>query len=490
MEEGIFGAGDSEAEISRLERPAKRQDWVTPDGTLFDLTIPATVYPPREDTNVLARALRTLGPGKGQRLLEIGCGSGAVSIYAASLGYRVRACDINPYAVAATKANAKRLGLDVEVFEGGPGPKEDGLVEQWAGQELHDIVVWNLPYLTHDASIDDVLGPLEEAALLDTDQKGLTSRLMKHVSDNQLINDQGLMLLLVSGNSRGLEAERVAQKHGFAARCVTTHSFKEGDPLRVVAIWQPYNGASRHHFSEIPSTNQAALDQSQCVGDLFTAQHQTKARGRRNRTWSSEDKCFAGTWTLALGTPSMSPGLIQILAGHAVITTHAILGAKGDAMVLKWPNDIIQLADGSTGKVAGVLVEGVSKGEESKIVLGIGVNFSTNQPRNHEFPIAYLDEVIPGVDSEQYTAVIHAVIASYFEHRDGVKNTPYQALIGMLNKEVKRSEQVLGNPNYRMESWVIKELDNEGNLTLINSQNKTVNISDGEDLGWPLISKD
>lgn len=186
----------------------------------------------------------------------------------------------------------------------------------------------------------------------------------------------------------------------------------------------------------------------------------------------------------------MSPGLIQILAGHAVITTHAILGAKANAMVLKWPNDIIQLADGSTGKVAGVLVEGVSKGVESKIVLGIGVNFSTNQPRDYEFPIAYLDEVIPGVDSERYTAVIHAVIASYFEHRDGVKNTPYEALIGMLNKEVKRSEQVLGNPNYRMESWVIKELDNEGNLTLINSQNKTVNISDGEDLGWPLISKD
>lgn len=490
MEEGIFDAGDSEAEISRLKRPAKRQDWATPDGTLFDLTVPATVYPPREDTNVLARALRTLGPGKGQRFLEIGCGSGAVSIYAASLGYRVRACDINPYAAAATKANAKRLGLEVEVFEGGPGPKEDGPVEQWAGQEPHDIVVWNLPYLSHDTSIDEVLGPLEEAALLDTDQKGLTSRLMKHVSNNQLINDQGLILLLVSGNERGLQTERVAQKHGFAARCVATHSFEDGDPLRVVAIWQAYNGASRHHFNEIPSTNQAALDQSQCVGDLFTAQHQSKARGRRNRIWSSEDKCFAGTWTLALGTPAMSPGLIQILAGHAIITTHAILGVKEEAMVLKWPNDIIQLTDGSAGKVAGVLVEGVSKGDESKIVLGIGVNFSTNQPQNHEFSIAYLDEVKPKVDPEFYTAVIHAVIASYFEHRDDVKSTPYKTLIEILNKEVKRSEHVLGKPNYRLEEWVIKELDNEGSLTLTNSQNKTVIISDGEDLEWPLISND
>ena len=488
MEEGIFGAGDSEAEISRLKRPAKRQDWVTPDGTLFEITIPATVYPPREDTDVLARALRTLGPGKGQRFLEIGCGSGAVSIYAASLGYRVRACDVNPYAVAATKANAQRLGHDVEVSEGGPGPKEDGPVEQWAGQEPHDVVVWNLPYLSHDASIDDVLGPLEEAALLDTDEKGLTSRLMKHVSENQLINDQGLILLLVSGNNRGLQAERVAQKHGFAARCVTTHSFEDGDPLRLIAIWKPYSGASRHHFSEIPSTNQAALDQSRCVGDLFTAQHQSKARGRRNRAWSSEDRCFAGTWTLALNTPSMSPGFIQILAGHAVITTHAILGVKEEAMVLKWPNDIIQLTDESAGKVAGVLVEGVSKGDEGKVVLGIGVNFSTNQPRNHEFSIAYLDEVIPEVDSEQYTAVIHAVIASYFEHRSGVKNASDEALIEMLNNEVKRSEKILGRPNYRLESWVIKGVDRKGKLSLTNSQNETVLVSDGEDLEWPLIS--
>ena len=202
MDDGIFGKDDSEAEILRLERPATRSNWMTPDGTAFDLTIPPTVYPPREDTDLLCQTLRGLGPGKGQRLLEIGCGSGAVSLYAASLGYRVRACDINPYAVAATKANAQHLRHDLDVHEGGPGPRSDGSVEQWSGTQPHDVVVWNLPYLNHDPTVEEVLGPLEEAALLDTDDKGLVSRLMTQVSENQLISKNGIILLLVSGNEK------------------------------------------------------------------------------------------------------------------------------------------------------------------------------------------------------------------------------------------------------------------------------------------------
>ena len=126
MVDGIFNLSDSEAEISRLERSAERRAWITPDGTVLDLIVPATVYPPRKDTNLLCQALRSIGPGKGKNILDIGCGSGAVSLYAASLGYKVRACDINPFAVAATRHNAKRCRFNVQVHEGGPGPSIDG----------------------------------------------------------------------------------------------------------------------------------------------------------------------------------------------------------------------------------------------------------------------------------------------------------------------------------------------------------------------------
>ena len=49
----------------------------------IELTIPPTVYPPREDSSLLDRTIAELGPGHGKHLLEIGCGSGAISIAAA-----------------------------------------------------------------------------------------------------------------------------------------------------------------------------------------------------------------------------------------------------------------------------------------------------------------------------------------------------------------------------------------------------------------------
>jgi biotin-[acetyl-CoA-carboxylase] ligase BirA-like protein len=490
MDDGIFGKDDSEAEILRLERPATRSNWMTPDGTAFDLTIPPTVYPPREDTDLLCQTLRGLGPGKGQRLLEIGCGSGAVSLYAASLGYRVRACDINPYAVAATKANAQHLRHDLDVHEGGPGPRSDGSVEQWSGTQPHDVVVWNLPYLNHDPTVEEVLGPLEEAALLDTDDKGLVSRLMTQVSENQLISKNGIILLLVSGNERGLDAEQEAQKNGFAARCVSKHAFEEGDGLRTIAIWNPYTSASTHRFESLASTNQSALEQSRSVGDLFTALQQTSGRGRRGRAWSSEKSCFAGTWTLALGPPTMSPGLMQILAGHAVIATHRILGVNESSMALKWPNDVIQAAQGNTGKVAGVLVEGRSKGEQSKIVVGIGVNFASEQSAEPSYPIAHLLDAVPKMKIEHYERVIHAIIASYFEHHPKVKATSQEDHLAVLMDELIRSQELLGKPFYRNEQWFIEGLDVQGSLVLGNHRQETVVIPDGEDLQWPVFMVD
>ena len=75
-----------------------------------------------------------MGPGKGRKFLEIGCGSGALSILASSLGWNVHACDINPFAVAATRGNmAKNLQNGI-VKEGGIGPDKF----PFEGQIRHD----------------------------------------------------------------------------------------------------------------------------------------------------------------------------------------------------------------------------------------------------------------------------------------------------------------------------------------------------------------
>jgi ribosomal protein L11 methyltransferase len=51
-------------------------------------------------------------------VLDLGCGSGVLAIAAARLGFApVRACDLDPLAVAATQLNAAANGVEVEVFE-------------------------------------------------------------------------------------------------------------------------------------------------------------------------------------------------------------------------------------------------------------------------------------------------------------------------------------------------------------------------------------
>ena len=484
MADGIFNLSDSEAEISRLGRSAERRAWTTPDGTIFDLTIPATVYPPREDTDLLCRALRTIGPGKGKRLLEIGCGSGAVSLYAASLGYKVRACDINPFAVAATRNNAKQWHFDVQVHEGGPGPLIDGNHTQWAGDTAHDVVVWNLPYITPESEMEHVLGPLEEAALLDTDQIGLIPRLMRHVRENQLIAKNGLILVLVSGNERGLGAEKSAHSFGFAARCVATHAFADGEQLRVVAIWNPYANASIKEFESIPSTNQSALQNASIEGDFFLAKHQTAGRGRRGRAWSSEAECFAGSWLIQNGTSELAPGLMQILGGYAILRTNQAFGVPREVMALKWPNDIFLHQEGKLGKVAGVLIEGTSKGKIGKVVMGIGINFQLAKQTEPPYPIADLSRWWSTKKATEYRKILHAIIASFFEKRDDIKSTNYLALIPSLEQEIIEAVEHLGEPIYRNLTWSIDGLTEAGNLRLINEQNQTAIIEDGEDLEW------
>ena len=106
-----------------------------------ELVVPETVYPPREDTLLLCDAISKLKKRNG-RALEIGCGSGAVTMQLASLGWNVISCDVNPYAVSATRGNVENHGLSalVEVHESGIGE----------GMEIPsdvELLVWNIPYL-------------------------------------------------------------------------------------------------------------------------------------------------------------------------------------------------------------------------------------------------------------------------------------------------------------------------------------------------------
>ncbi len=85
-------------------------------GTLR-LTIAPGVFHPGLffSTRVLLKFMLKL-PLQGKKVLELGAGSGLLSLAAAQQGALVTATDINPNAVEALKTNASKNNLEMEVF--------------------------------------------------------------------------------------------------------------------------------------------------------------------------------------------------------------------------------------------------------------------------------------------------------------------------------------------------------------------------------------
>ena len=118
------------------------------------------VYPPSEDSILL---IECLDVRKGERVLEIGCGSGVVSIHCASNGCDVTSVDINPYAVELTGSNFYRNGLKGDVSVSDVYSNVEG---------RFDTIIFNLPYLPTEDDIgiiskawdggSDGMGPLPE----------------------------------------------------------------------------------------------------------------------------------------------------------------------------------------------------------------------------------------------------------------------------------------------------------------------------------------
>ncbi|WP_375256694.1 HemK2/MTQ2 family protein methyltransferase [Streptomyces sp. MNP-20] len=130
------------AHPSRQPTPPTR----TPSGAarparLF--TLPG-VYAPQYDTDLLTRSLRREAIDEDTAVLDLGSGSGALSVAAAALGARVTAVDISRRAVLTTRLNALRNGLRVTAHRG-------DLADALPGA-CCDLLVSNPPYVPGPSS--------------------------------------------------------------------------------------------------------------------------------------------------------------------------------------------------------------------------------------------------------------------------------------------------------------------------------------------------
>ena len=154
-----------------------------------------------------------------------------------------------------------------------------------------------------------------------------------------------------------------------------------------------------HHRPDVPSTNQWAMDWLKSETPrrpiLFTADHQTKGKGQRERQWHSERGRDVVMSLVLPVQPHWTPASLNKRVALTVRSTllEALPGAMNERSVLvKWPNDVLIWHGAGHYKVGGILVENVWRGSAwSHAVIGIGVNVQSRRLTQHYRAISLSD---------------------------------------------------------------------------------------------------
>ncbi len=162
------------------------------------VTVPVGVFPPKFflSTKLLCRTLTSMEL-QGRTLLEVGSGSGAVSLVAARGGAIVTAVDLSDRACYATRRNAAANGLTIDV-------RASDLFDAVGG--TFDLVVVNPPYFRHDPStqFDHAFHAGSEFQYFHR----LFSGLDEHLHDASTV-----LMVLTEGCDGSIDA--IARQHGF-----------------------------------------------------------------------------------------------------------------------------------------------------------------------------------------------------------------------------------------------------------------------------------
>ena len=427
--------------------------------------MPKTVYPPREDSRLLIDSIDKLNQSKG-KAMEIGCGTGIISINLAKKGWKVEALDINPYAVISTKENIIRGGVEelVSTQEGGLGEQGFRIPEDVT------LLVWNLPYLSPPSEDEPRLEWIEEASMSDLNEKGwghlLVEYLEKHI---EKINPELLIILVQrkypASPSKTSDWSNLGWSHRILDSCWL---FEE--KLEVVAYWKPGIGVPVKKILECDSTMDEAKKLSIYGWQRIITEKQTIGRGRRNSDWNSKDNDLLATWSINKTLiEQINPGLIQIAVGSRISN---ILG-----QYCKWPNDIV---DNNGHKMGGVLVEMDSESENLRI--GVGINRFNHQIG--DLIIRGWKENLPKLELDQLFSIIDAELSTLFEEHPLLEN---KFDIGEIKSESWRILSRLISRGYSLNmdgiSSRITALETDGYLSII-SNNHSRNIHDIDTLEW------
>lgn len=192
------------------------------------------------------------------------------------------------------------------------------------------------------------------------------------------------------------------------------------DPIRwpAEAIWQAVApslpGFTVEVLPLIDSTNSELMRRFRAAGPtaaepvLLVAEQQSAGRGRMGRSWQSQ----AGDSLLfSLGLPLQPADWsgLSLAVGVSLADSLEPAPAGTPAIRLKWPNDLWLTDSRGERKLAGILVETASWGEQRYVVIGVGINIrplslpaaSAAAGEAPALAPAALQELLPGLDVAQ-----------------------------------------------------------------------------------------
>ena len=100
-------------------------------------------------SEIFAKFISGLDDLNGKYILDMGCGSGVVSVFAASKGARCIAVDVNPVSIKAAEENAKKNGFGDKIKA-----LQSNLFENIPPEEKFDIIFFNPPYYEKEPKTD------------------------------------------------------------------------------------------------------------------------------------------------------------------------------------------------------------------------------------------------------------------------------------------------------------------------------------------------
>jgi len=167
------------------------------------LDVPKGVYYPREDSELLINAIEKMDI-KNRNTLEIGCGSGILSIIMTKMGATVTAIDINPNAIKTTKINAEKNNVKINTFI-------SDMFQNVKGK--FDLIVFNPPYLPTEENEKDIIysGGVSGRETI--------KKFIEHVKE--YLKNNGKVLVIISSLTGEREVLNLFNSVGMKSRIVT-----------------------------------------------------------------------------------------------------------------------------------------------------------------------------------------------------------------------------------------------------------------------------